>query len=85
MGRLGRKCAFIVCDRNIKLPSDLSGVTIANFNSDACRIEDSLEDAVNKVKLSVSNSKGYKEVDFLRSYFAFFEPGKVKLEDKLKG
>ena len=32
MGRLGRRRAFLICDRQLTLPSDLDGLTVAQFD-----------------------------------------------------
>lgn len=44
IGRLGRKRTFVVCGNDIKLPSDLAGVTVTHY--EANRSDNNLEAAV---------------------------------------
>lgn len=79
MGKLGRKRTFVVCDEKLKLPSDLSGVTVATFAAKNQALDNSLESAAKRVLHSISMGTPEREVDFLRAYLAFIDPRKIKL------
>lgn len=78
-GRLGRKRTFLVCDANLKLPSDLSGVTVATFSSEEAVHANSLQRAAKKILRAIARAGSDREVDFLRAYLEFIDPAKVEL------
>lgn len=79
MGRLGRKRTFLVCDEDLRLPSDLSGVTVATFRADEALRDNSLQRAANKILQAIAKTGSDGEVDFLRAYLDFIDPAKVEL------
>lgn len=79
MGRLGRKRTFLVCDQNLKLPTDLAGVTVATFNYDEKEHDDFLQVAADKIRKAIAEAQSLREVDFLRAYIEFIDPTKVEL------
>jgi len=68
MGRLGRKRTFLVCDADLRLPSDLSGVTVATFRSEETLLDNSLQRAARKILQAITKGTSDREVDFLRAY-----------------
>lgn len=79
LGRLGRKRVFVVCDRVIKLPSDLAGVTVVFYDSMALTLESSLKETSARLINAISKKSIEREVDFLHAYLAFIDPRKIEL------
>lgn len=76
MGRLGLRRAFVISDRQLKLPSDLDGLTVATFDHEN---EESLNEAAEKVLATIERGGNEREVDFLRAYLDFIDPEKIEL------
>ncbi len=51
LGRLGRDKAYVIKDVNIKLPTDLLGISLADFDSD--NLNESLTKSLKKLKLEI--------------------------------
>ena len=79
MGRIGRKRTFLVCDSDLRLPTDLAGVTIASFSSKESLRADSLQRAAKKILQAIGKTGSNQDIDFLRAYLGFIDPSKVEL------
>lgn len=77
IGCLGRRRVFVVCDvrSRVHLPSDLSGVTFATYDSTIRDAETSMEPVADKIVAAMSKRRDEaEEVQFLRSYLQIIHP-----------
>jgi hypothetical protein len=84
MGHLGRGRVFVVHDRDcdLKLPSDLAGVTMLTFSGERLRENSSaaLSPVATRLLQCLSAAAQPGEIDFLKAYLAFVRPN-TKLSD----
>ena len=76
IGCLGRRRVFVVCGLRSRrsLPSDLSGVTFATYDSTISDAEISMKSPAAKIAEAMSRRQDDAEVQFLRSYLRFIHP-----------
>jgi len=83
LGRLGRDRTFLMFDReaDLKLPSDLAGVTPITYSGSRLRESPAaaLSPAANVIRARLAKKPG-REIDFVKAYIAFIQPD-VKLTD----
>ena len=53
LGRIGIDRAYILCEKGVKIPTDLSGITIASYDVDEGAPTESLEKSLSKLKKKV--------------------------------
>lgn len=68
MGRLGRRRTYLVADKALKLPSDLAGLTLATFETDAATLAAATDDVARKVREAIQRGTIDDEVQILESF-----------------
>ncbi|MBN1612030.1 MAG: nucleotide-binding protein [Polyangiaceae bacterium] len=74
MGRLGRGRAFMLADHALKLPSDLSGLTIATFENGG-----SLKRAIRHIRRALQQDVIDQDVHVIQSLLTIVDPAKICL------
>ena len=68
LGRVGNQRAFVVKDRNVKIPSDLLGITIADYETDDHNnVTDSLEKTLEQLKKKIDDNVRLGQLGLLPS------------------
>jgi hypothetical protein len=67
LGRLGPRRAFILCEENVKILSDFSGITVSKFKKSTNDIKTAVEPACNQIQDTINENLNVAELGFYPS------------------